>query len=89
MNGYIDDALTTLDTRQRFKKYAQLQRQIVERSPSFFIYDLVHPMPYRADYVDWPIVRGEMSPVTGYFHYAARIGIKKNRDAEANNPPGK
>lgn len=73
----IEDALTTMDTRQRVEKYRALQRQIAERTPSFYIYDLVHPMPYRADYVDWPMVRGEMSPVTGYFHYAAQIGIKK------------
>ncbi|HRD49012.1 MAG TPA: ABC transporter substrate-binding protein [Candidatus Contendobacter sp.] len=76
----IEDALTTIDTRQRLEKYHALQRQIAERTPSFFIYDLVHPMPYRADYVDWPMVRGEMSPVTGYFHYAARIGVRKNLD---------
>lgn len=85
----IEDALTTTDTAKRFKKYVALQREIAERTPSFFIYDLVHPMPYRADYVDWPIVRGEMSPVTGYFHYAARIGIKQKPEPEGNSQAAK
>ena len=73
----IEDALVTMDTTARYEKYAALQEKIARLTPSFFIYDLLHPVAYRADYVDWPVVQGRTSPVTGYFHFAAHIGINK------------
>jgi peptide/nickel transport system substrate-binding protein len=70
----IDDALATLDEKERFDKYAKIQEQLVELAPSIFIYDQVEKHAYR-DCVDWPAARNETSIVMGYQLFAAHIGV--------------
>lgn len=70
----IEDALATVDREERYAKYAELQDYIAELAPSLFLYDQVQKHAYQ-DYVDWPAVRGEASPMEGYLMFAARIGV--------------
>jgi peptide/nickel transport system substrate-binding protein len=70
----IDDALVTLDEKERFEKYAQIQEQLAELAPSIFIYDQVEKHAYR-DCVDWPAARNETSIVMGYQLFVAQMGV--------------
>ncbi|MDP1715749.1 MAG: ABC transporter substrate-binding protein [Anaerolineales bacterium] len=76
LDAAIDDALSTIDTTERFAKYAELQSQLVDLSPSLFVYDQVQKNAYQ-DYIDWPAVRGETSALLGYFYFAPEISINK------------
>jgi peptide/nickel transport system substrate-binding protein len=71
----IEEALSTIDEDERFAIYYELQDYIAELAPSIFVYDQVEKHAYQAAYVDWPAVRGETSPVQGYYFYAAHIGV--------------
>jgi len=46
----IEDALATIDTQQRYQKYAQIQREIMNLCPSLFIYD------YKTTLAQWEFV---------------------------------
>lgn len=76
LDAEIDDALGTIDPTERFAKYEALQAKIVDLAPSLFIYDQSELHAYQ-DWVDWPAVRGESSSVTGYYLFAATIGLNK------------
>ena len=76
LDAAIDDALSTIDPTERFAKYAELQSQLAELTPSLFIYDQVEKHAYQ-DYIDWPAVRGETSALMGYFLFAPEISINK------------
>ena len=68
----IDDALATVDQKQRFEKYIQLQKRIVDMVPSIFLFNLVEKHAVR-DNVEWnPEAE---SPILGYRIYAAHIGV--------------
>jgi peptide/nickel transport system substrate-binding protein len=70
----VDDALATVDQAERYQKYYELQDYIAELAPSLFLYDQVEKHAYQT-YVDWPAVRGEVSPMQGYYFFAAHIGV--------------
>lgn len=76
LDAAIDDALSTIDTAERFAKYAELQSQIVELTPSLFIYDQVEKHAYQ-EYLDWPATRDETSILMGYTFFAPEIGVNK------------
>lgn len=76
LDAAIDDALSTIETTERFAMYAELQSQIVELSPSLFIYDQVEKHAYQ-DYLDWPAARGATSAIMGYYFFAPEISINK------------
>lgn len=76
LDAEIDDALSTIDTAERFTKYAALQSQLAELTPSLFIYDQVEKRAYQ-DYIDWPAARGETSALMGYFLFGPEISINK------------
>lgn len=80
LDSAIDQSLKTIDTDERFAQYEQIQEQIMELSPSLFLYDQVEKHAYRSDIVtDWPITRGEASPVMGYQLYAAHMGVQPSQ----------
>jgi peptide/nickel transport system substrate-binding protein len=74
LDAALDDALATVDVEERFAKYAELQDRIAELAPALYLYDAVEKHAYQ-DYVDWPAAKGAVSPLTGYYLYAADIGI--------------
>lgn len=72
----IEDALATVDVDERFAKYADIQESIAAAAPALYLYDSVEKHAYQ-DYVDWPAAKGDSSALTGYYIYAAKIGINK------------
>jgi peptide/nickel transport system substrate-binding protein len=72
LDAAIMDALGTVDTEERYDKYAQLQREIADMAPSLFVYDQLQKHAV-ADYVDWTPENN--SSVMGYQIYAPWIGV--------------
>lgn len=70
----IEDALATLDQKQRFDQYAKIQADLANRAASLWLYDQVEKHAYR-DCVDWPAARNETSLVMGYQLFVANIGV--------------
>jgi peptide/nickel transport system substrate-binding protein len=77
LDAAIDDALATLDDKERFAKYEAIQQQLIDIAPSVWIYDQVEKHAYR-DCVDWPAARNETSTVMGYQQFVANIGVNCN-----------
>jgi peptide/nickel transport system substrate-binding protein len=68
----IDDALSTVDQEERFAKYAVLEAQIMELSPSLFLYDQREQHAV-VDFVDWTPEAN--SSVMGYQFFLPLIGV--------------
>lgn len=73
-DAMVEEAVATIDREERFQAYHGLQDYIAELAPSIFLYDQVEKHAYQ-DYVDWPAIDGEMSPVQGYYFFAPQIGV--------------
>jgi len=73
LDAMIEDALSTVDREERFAKYADLQRYIMDLCPSIFLYDYKAIVAMQ-DYVDWPAMRDPSTvlPVMGY-NYVVRL----------------
>jgi len=56
----IDDAIATVDKNERFAKYREASRYIVDLCPSIFIIEAPEHHAYQAYYMDWPAARGEI-----------------------------
>ncbi len=76
LDGMITDALATTDRGQRFAKYGQIEKYIVDLCPTIFLFDQAEKHAYQSSYVDWPAANGQVIPVMGY-NFAARF-IKVN-----------
>ncbi|HAF70729.1 MAG: D,D-dipeptide ABC transport system substrate binding protein DdpA [Acetothermia bacterium 64_32] len=72
LDAMIEDALATVDRKERFAKYAEIQEYIVDLCPTIFLFEQVEKHAYQSAYVDWPTARGEVNPVMGY-NMAARF----------------
>ena len=75
-DAQIDDSLATIDTAERYAKYIAIQKEIVDLSPSLFVYDQVEKHAYQ-DYLDWPAASGGTSGIMGYYMYGPQIAINK------------
>jgi len=51
----IEDALATIDTQERFKKYYAIQQKLVELCPTIWLIDRAETRAYQASYVYWPV----------------------------------
>ncbi|MDR5684445.1 MAG: ABC transporter substrate-binding protein [Armatimonadota bacterium] len=71
LDRMIDDALATIDRQERFRKYAEIQRRIVEMAPTIWVYEQVSRHAYQSGYVEWPQAKRPI-PVMGY-NMAARL----------------
>lgn len=70
----IEDAIATLDQKERFKKYYAIQEKIKEICPSIWLMEIPTEMNFRSDYVVVPAVElfKQGKPCTlvmGYSHY--------------------
>jgi len=68
----IDDAFATIDKEERFAKYREASRYIVDLCPSIFLVETPECRAYQAAYMDWPAAKGEAMPYYGY-NTAARF----------------
>jgi len=74
LDAQIEDALATTDEIERFKKYSEIQKKIIEFCPTIWIFDQAERRAYQASYVYWPtadmVKRGQtfINPM-GYNNY--------------------
>jgi peptide/nickel transport system substrate-binding protein len=74
IDAMIEDAISTIDQKERFQKYNVIQEKIVELCPSIWINESAIRQAYRSDYVVFPaaeaVKQGKLyNPVTGYNFY--------------------
>lgn len=62
----INDALATVDREERFAKYREASRYIVDLSPSIFLLEAPESRAYQSAYMDWPAAKGEVMPYYAY-----------------------
>jgi peptide/nickel transport system substrate-binding protein len=65
IDAMIEDALSTVNRTERFEKYAELERILLDMCPSLFMFDHMEKHAYQP-YVIWPAALGEFIPVMGY-----------------------
>jgi len=82
LDAMIDNAVKTIDRTERFAKYAEIQRYIMDLCPTLFLFDQVEKHAYQADYVDWPAARGETIPIMGYNFAGRFIKVYPDKRAE-------
>lgn len=70
----IDEALATLNDTERYAKYSEIQKKLVDNAVSLWLYDQIEKRAVRAC-VDFPAMRGETSMLMGYYFFAANIGV--------------
>ena len=73
-DGRLDEALSTLDRDKRFEIYGELQKYIMDLSPTIFAFDQLQKHAYQT-YLDWPAVEGTVYPVMGYNQFFPFIGV--------------
>jgi len=74
IDAMIEDALSTIDQKERFQKYYLIQEKIVEICPTLWLLEGAIRQIYRVDYVVYPAAeatkKGEAcNPVKGYNQY--------------------
>ena len=61
----LEDALSTMDEKERFAKYAKIQQYIMDLCPSIFMVEFSYRHAYQT-YIDHPAFRGEAPGLYGY-----------------------
>ena len=74
IDAMIEDAITTIDQKERFQKYYAIQEKIAELSPTLWILEQAVKQAHRSDYVVFPaaeaVKQGKLcNPVMGYNFY--------------------
>lgn len=70
----IDDAIGTIDQKERFAKYSELIHYLNDDlCPTICLYDSVIYVPYQSSYVDWPEPKAALP--TGYAFYLPNMKI--------------
>jgi len=54
LDAQIEDALATTDKEERFKKYSEIQKKIIEFCPTVWLFDQAERRAYQSSYVYWP-----------------------------------
>lgn len=71
----VGDSLKTVNKTDRFLKYREISKYIIDLCPDIFVAEIPQRYAYQAGYVDWPNARGEVIPVAGYEIIARLIKI--------------
>ena len=50
----IEEAIATVDDNERYAKYQEIQKQIVDLCPTIWVFDQAEKRAYREDYIYWP-----------------------------------
>lgn len=76
MDKEIEDALATIDEKERSAKYAKLQQEIIDLCPTLWIFDQVEQRAVQTGYFYWPGVDlKEVACASGYPLYAHDMRI--------------
>ena len=79
-HAMIDDAIATIDTKERYRKYADIQKIINGLQPSLYLFEQAQNHPYQASYVDWPSTDpSKKIPIMGYDFAANLVQIHTER----------
>jgi peptide/nickel transport system substrate-binding protein len=86
IDAAIEDALSTVDQKARFAKYAKLQDTLVDLCPTIWLADQATEWAYQK-YLTWPVAEREkanlpLSPVMGYSHYVHDMQIDLTKKAQ-------
>jgi peptide/nickel transport system substrate-binding protein len=86
IDAAIEDALATVDQKERFAKYFKIQETLVDLAPTIWLADQAQEWAYQ-DYLTWPaaerVKAGEpVAPVMGYSHYVHDMKLDLARKAE-------
>lgn len=80
LDASIEDALETIDQKERFDKYGKIQHYITEDlCPTIFLFNVTFLTPYQSAYVDWPGGQGIGSAVANYEYYGPFIRVYKEK----------
>ena len=60
LDEMVDDALATIDREERYAKYREASRYIVDLCPSIFLVESPEGRAYQSAYMDWPAAKGEV-----------------------------
>lgn len=60
LDKMIDDAIATVDENERYAKYIEITKYIVDLCPTIYLIELPEAHAYQETYVDWPAARGEV-----------------------------
>jgi len=75
LDRMLEDAVATLDQRERFSKYCEIQHFIFNLYATLYVYEYVDLRAYQAHYVDFPAARGEAAPLLGYHMECRKIQV--------------
>jgi peptide/nickel transport system substrate-binding protein len=79
IDAMIDEAIATIDMKERYGKYEEIQKVINDLQPSLHLFEQAQKHPYQASYVDWPATTGNKIPVMGYDFAANLISVYPER----------
>jgi peptide/nickel transport system substrate-binding protein len=84
LDSRINDAVATVDTTERNKKYAALQDALVQSCPSIWAVDVMEQHAYQAAYIEWGSANsvkagGKAIPVQGYNLYMRDMKVYPER----------
>jgi peptide/nickel transport system substrate-binding protein len=70
MDAMIEDAIATVDQKERFQKYYAIQKKLVDLCPTIWLMECAIKRAYRSDYVVYPAADAKLvNPVLGYNMY--------------------
>ncbi|ATW25346.1 ABC transporter substrate-binding protein [Candidatus Formimonas warabiya] len=74
LDGMIDDAIATIDVKERTKKYMDIQSKMRDLCPIIPVCEQPERTAYQASYVDWKAAMpDQLIPVMGYKYYMKNI----------------
>jgi len=87
IDAAIEKSLATLNQEDRFNQYKEIQKKLVEISPTIWITELPERRAYQSAYVSWPEADAAMDgtlncPVMGRFLYFHDMKVYPEKRAE-------
>ncbi|GAJ08194.1 unnamed protein product, partial [marine sediment metagenome] len=91
IDAMIEDAIASIDQKERFQKYYVVQEKIVELSPTLWLLEQAVKQAYRSDYVIFPaeedVKKGKLcNPVMGYNFYYRDFKVFPKRAQKPYTP---
>jgi len=91
IDAMIEDAISTIDQKERFQKYYAVQEKIVELSPTLWLLEQASKQAYRSDYLVFPaeedVKQGKLcNPVMGYNFYYRDFKVFPERAQKPYTP---
>ncbi len=82
LDKMIDEAIATVDKKERLAKYMEAARYIVDLVPTIWISEIPEVRTYQAAYVDWPAAKGEALSYLAFNNSARFIKIDTEKREE-------